>query len=301
VGWVVLAALLWSSVGPLSRLALASGLPPLDVALGRALVAAACFGVHAVASGGAAPARRDAPALVAFAAIGVAGLFAMNQLAVAAGGAALATILLYTAPIWVTAAAPLLGERVRARAAVAAVTAAGGIAVLAAGGGGVRATPPALLWGLGSGAAYALYSALGKRLVRRAAPETVFALALPIAAAALVALGARPSLPPARQAAPVIAIGLLSYGASLAYARGLRVLPAARAAILATLEPIGAAILAFALFGERVAVPGAAIALVAIVAGTTGPGRRPPDRAIGAGADAPPASPARPPRAIAPG
>jgi len=269
VRWALLAALLWSGVGPLSRVALAAGIDPLQVALGRAAVAAACFVLYLLVRGGALPPRRDLPALLGFAVLGVALLFAMNQLAVRAGGAALATILLCTAPVWVTAAAPLLGGRWHRRPVFAALLAAVGIAILAAGGDGqMRPTPAAILWGSGSGAAYALVSVLGKRLLRHASPQALFALALPIAAAALVVLGARPMLPSAHQALPLAALGVLSFFASLAYARGLRTLPAARAALLASVEPIGAAVLAHLLFGERfgaLAWAGASLVVAGVV------------------------------------
>jgi drug/metabolite transporter (DMT)-like permease len=249
--WIIAAALLWCAVGPLSRVALEAGLGPLEVALGRALVAWCGFAVHVTWRGGALPRRRDLPELVVFAVFGVALLFAMNQLAVRAGGAALATVLLYTAPIWVAALAPIArGER---RPVTAALVAAGGIALVSFGGGGaVRVTPAALGWGLGSGAAYALYSVLGKRLLRQSSPQGLFLCALPVACVALVAFGAAPhGMPTARQAIVVGIIGALSFAASLCFARGLATTWAAQAALLATIEPIGAAVIAAAAFGER--------------------------------------------------
>jgi drug/metabolite transporter (DMT)-like permease len=271
VAWVLLAAVLWSGVGPLSRLALGAGLAPLDVALARAAGAGACFVLLLAVRGGDLPRARDLPALLGFALVGVALLFALNQLAVRAGGAALATILLYSAPIWVTAAAPLLGERWRRRSVFAALAAAAGIALVALGGdGALHPTPAALLWGLASGLAYALHSVLGKRLLRHASPEGLFALALPVAALALAGAGARVAAPSAAQLAPVAALGVVSFLASLAYGHGLRAVPAARAALLATVEPVGAALLAHALFGERfglIAGAGACLTLAGAAVG----------------------------------
>jgi DME family drug/metabolite transporter len=251
---VLVAALFWAAVGPLSRLALATGLEPLQVAGGRALVAGIAFAAHLAIRGGARPRRSDALALVAFAGLGVASLFFLNQLAVQRGGAALATILLYTAPIWVALASPWLdgdeGEPRQRGTGTRALVAAAGIALLAAGGGTIHPTPAALLAGLGSGVAYAVYSLLARRLLLRISPQGIFGVAMPLAAALLLA-ASPPLRPTAGQAALVGVIGLLSFGGSFFYALGLRHLAAARATLIATVEPIAAAVLAALLFGER--------------------------------------------------
>lgn len=261
--WVVLAALLWSAVAPLSRLALESGLAPLQIAFGRALIAGLAFGVHLAVRGGAVPRRSDTPAVVAFAGLGVALLFALNQVAVRQGGAALATVLLYSAPVWVSLVGPLVGEPRRRGATLRGVVAASGIALLATGGGTVHPTPLALLAGLGSGAAYAVYSLVGRRLLQHSSAHGLFALAMPLAAAILLAFGGAPGKPSATQALLVVAIGLLSFGGSLSFGLGLARLPAARASLLATIEPVAAALLAALVFDERLGPAGiAGVALV---------------------------------------
>jgi len=278
--FVVVAALLWSAIAPLSRLALASGLAPLHVAFGRALVAGIAFGAHLAVRGGAVPRRSDAPAVVAFAGLGVALLFALNQVAVRQGGAALATVLLYSAPVWVALVGPLVGEPRRRGGTVRGLVAAGGIALLASGGGTVRPTPLALLAGLGSGAAYAFYSLVARRLLQHSSAPGLFAVAMPLAAAFLLAFGGAPTAPSATQALLVVAIGLLSFGGSLCFGLGLARLPAARAALLATIEPLSAAILAGIFFGERFGVAGmAGAALIGLAQREAGDDER--DAAVG--------------------
>src|SRR5688572_9249773 len=101
---VLVAAVLWGLLGPASYLALRDGVAPLEIAFWRAALGALLFGAHALAGGGRAafrPARADLPALVAFGVVGVSVFYGAYQLAVREGGAALASVLLYTAPAWV--------------------------------------------------------------------------------------------------------------------------------------------------------------------------------------------------------
>ena len=113
---IALAAILWSTLGPAARIALRAGLDPLELSFWRALLGGSLFAVHAMARGKVRLARRDLPAIGAFAILGVAIFYFSYFRAVRAGGAALAAILLYTAPAWVAIASTLwLGERLRAR------------------------------------------------------------------------------------------------------------------------------------------------------------------------------------------
>ncbi len=99
--YVLAAACLWGLIGPLSRLAFASGWTPLEVAFWRAALAGLLFGLHALRLGRVCVARRDLPIVVAFGLVGVALFYASFQFAVQAGGGAMAAVLLYTAPAWV--------------------------------------------------------------------------------------------------------------------------------------------------------------------------------------------------------
>ena len=74
----------------------------MEVAFWRAVLAWVCFGSHAVLAGQVRVRRRDLPTLLAFSVTGVTLFYGSYQLAVNKGGAALAAVLLYTAPAWVT-------------------------------------------------------------------------------------------------------------------------------------------------------------------------------------------------------
>ena len=275
--WIVLAAVLWGTLGPTARLPLRDGVEPLELGFWRALLGGALFAAHAIAHRRARIARRDLPAVGAFALLGVALFYVSYFRAVRAGGAALAAILLYTAPAWVALASALwLHERVTRRTLLALALTLGGVALVAlgsgSGGAGVRVGVPALAWGLTAGLAYATYYLFGKRWLAHHDMATVLAWALPLGALAL--------LPMVRFApksgATWLALGFLAvvptYLAYLAYGAGLRRLEATRAATVATLEPVVAAALAYGLWGEALrplGYAGAALVLAGVLVTAT--------------------------------
>ena len=197
--------------------------------------------------------------------------------AVELGGAALAAILLYTAPAWVALAAALwLGERMTVRKSIAVTLTLAGIALVALGSGsGVSATAgeatsrlPAFAWGLLSGLAYAGYYLFGKRYFARYDASTLFAYALPLGAALLL-----PAVRFAPKSASEWSVLLFlavvpTYGAYLLYSFGLARIEATRAATVATLEPVAAAALAYVVWGEAlrgIGYAGAALVLAGVL------------------------------------
>jgi drug/metabolite transporter, DME family len=259
--YVLLAAGLWAVITPVSRLLLERGVSAAEIALWRSVIAWLLFAAHVLVVGrrrgwwaSALPRVRDVPGLALFALIGIAGLYAALPLAVEFGGAALASILLYTAPAWVALLAwPLLGERLTVRKAAALALTLAGIVAFGSGAGdaGGRAAPGALLWGLGAGLCYASLYLFGKHYFARYPPPLVFLWTLPLAAAVLVAVAA-PRAVGLLEGAALVLLGTAStYGAYLAYGAALARLEATRASVAATAEPVMAAALAFAFFGER--------------------------------------------------
>jgi DME family drug/metabolite transporter len=261
--YVLLAAALWALLGPVSRLVLREGVAPLEIALWRCVIGTALFALHVAASRSArwSVARGDLPGIAAFGVVGIATLYGALSLAVE-GGAALAVVLLYTAPAWVALFAwALLGERMTARKLLAlAVTLLGIVGVATAGGGEVRPSVAALGWGLLAGLGYASIYLFGKRYFARYAPATVFVYAIPIAGLVLLPLTTfHPKSATAWVA--LLVLGVFStYGAFLAYSAGLARLEATRAAVVATAEPVIGAGLAFVFWGERFAPLGYAAA-----------------------------------------
>lgn len=256
-GLVLAAAAMWGLLGPVSRLAFEEGLTPMEVAFWRAFLGSVLFGIHAGVRGGRFPRKPDVPGFVAFAIIGGAVFFGSYQLAVAAGGAALAAVLLYTAPAWVAIGSVLwLRERLTGMKVTAVVVTLLGVALIASGTGDVRYSVSAIAWGLVAGISYASYYIFGKIYFRHYSSASVYAFVFPVAAIALLPLVTFGPKTPAVVVALLI-IGLVStYFAYLAYAAGLRRLEASRASIIATSEPVIAGAIAFAWWGERFAWSG---------------------------------------------
>jgi DME family drug/metabolite transporter len=264
---VAIAAVLWGLLGPATRIAMREGVGAVEVAFWRALLAAGIFAVHAVAIRKVKLDRRDVPAIMAFGVVGVAGLLACYSRAVEAGGAALAAILLYTAPVWVALLSALfMGERMTGRKLLALAVATAGVAGIAAssGDGGIRLTPAALGWGLASGFAYALYYLFGKRYFERYSTATLFIYALPVGAATMLPLADFRHKTPAAWGALVFVAVVCTYLAYLFYSAGLRRVEATRAATVATVEPVVAAIAAYWMWGERLSPVGYACAAVVL-------------------------------------
>jgi DME family drug/metabolite transporter len=272
-----LAAALWGSLGVVSRVVLQSGVEPLELSVWRASIAGALFAVHAIVRGRVRIARRDLPVMVVFAVIGVS-LFYMSYLfAVREGGAALAAILLYTAPAWVAIASALwLHEPMTTRKLGALAVTLVGVAAVALGapgaGSGLRVGAAALGWGLLSGLCYASYYLFGKRYFTRYEAATIFMYVLPLGAVLLV---------PAVHFAPkhgaiwwwIAYLGIVpTYVALQLYEAGLKRVEATRAVTVATLEPVIAAFLAYAVWGEAlrpVGYAGAALVLAGVLAMST--------------------------------
>ncbi len=254
---ILCAACLWGLIGPVSKLALAEGMPPLEVAFWRVFSGWTFFAAQAALTRRTRVARRDLPFIAAFGLCGIAGLFGSYVLAVQAGGAALASVLLYTAPAWVAIMSRLLfGEAMTGQKLLALVLTMGGVTLVCMGpgeslGGTDGVGPSAILFGLASGLTYALYYIFGKFYQGRYTTPTLFLWAMPVGALALL-----PAVTfrvwPAHVWLAVAALGFCStWLAYSVYYSGLKRLEATRAAVVATMEPVVAAFLAWLMWDER--------------------------------------------------
>lgn len=258
-GLVACAALMWALIGPVSRVAFDAGLHPVEVSFYRTLFAWPLFAAHAVRLGSITVARRDLPAMLAFGLVAIAGLHGFYSEAVIFGGAALASVLLYTAPAWVALLARLLlAEPMGAFKMGAVAMAVAGVALISfsSAGNTIPLTTPAVVFGLLSGLCYALYYIFGKLYLDRYPTPTAFLYALPVAALAMLPFFNFSPLSLQGHGACVVLAVVCTYGAFSVYYSGLRHLEATRAAMTATLEPVAANVLAFVWFGEAFAVGG---------------------------------------------
>jgi DME family drug/metabolite transporter len=258
--YVLCAAALWGLIGPLSKLAFAAGMDTVEVAFWRTTLAWVLFAAQAIQNRETRIAARDLPAVAGFGVAGIAGLFGAYVVAVEAGGAALASVLLYTAPAWVAVMSWFFLKEPMGNYKVAAVVATiAGVAGVSLGPGFSGQTAigsRAVVFGLLSGVTYALYYIFGKYYLGRYKTPTLFLYALPVGSLTLLPFVhfTRPTL---AGAIPCLVLALCStYLAYSIYYAGLKRLEATRAAVVATLEPVIAALLAFVMFGEHFSLVG---------------------------------------------
>jgi DME family drug/metabolite transporter len=252
---VLSAALLWATIGPVSKFAFQAGVSALETAFWRGVIASVFFGVHATVRGKLRISRNDFLPLAAFGLFGVSLLEGSYLLAVEKGGAALSSILLYSAPIWVAIFSRVLfGEKLGSAKLLALAIALAGVAGVAlAGANGAAFTKGALFWGLVSGLSYASFYIFGKYFLERHEPVTLLAWSFPIGA-----LGLLPFVHFAPKSAQawdsLLLLGFAStYAAYFLYYRGLREIEPTRAAVVASIEPVAATFLAYWIWSERLA------------------------------------------------
>jgi DME family drug/metabolite transporter len=255
--YIAAAALLWGILGPFSKLAFSQGLQPMEVAFWRAVLAWGLFGIHAAVTKSLRMKIRDLPMVIIFAVSGVTLFYGTYQLAIRHGGAALASVLLYTAPAWVVVIARFtFSERLTRPKMTALALTLIGIVCVAGGGGSIQMTGSALFFGLAAGFCYSFYYIFGKYFSTRYSSPNLFVYLLPIGAATLLPWVDFSSKSAACWGALVCIAVLSTYGAYFCYYIGVKHLEASRAAIAATLEPVMAAVVAYFWWGESFGVTG---------------------------------------------
>ena len=255
------AALLWSTIGVVYKMALLGGAHSEWLIVGRPVLGGLAALVVILL-------RRDRPGkwaiTIGFASLGP--LFILYPKAVEYIGAGLAAILLYTAPIWVIVLSPLLSEHVSPLGVLVAITGFLGVVLISL---------PAmklgeiigLLIGLGSGIAYASYMLFARQASREGVSTVETGLYSQLFAAVEVSLIMHPSVRPnIYDLAGVFYLGVFTMIIPyMLHVRALSIAKAYRVAIVSLLEPIGATILAYILLGESLSllqILGAAMVLL---------------------------------------
>jgi DME family drug/metabolite transporter len=269
---VLFAAALWATTGLWAKAAYAHGVGPVGAASARGATGFALLTLWALAR----PRRfavpiRDLPLLVAFGVVGLGVFYAIYLSAIERLSVSVAAALLYTAPAFTVAlAAVLLGERITRQRVTALVGALVGVLLvtgaLGADARGVERSGIPL--GLLAGLAYAAYTLFGR--ATRARMDAVRALYWPtgfgvvfltfLAPPWRVFLD-HPGAFPALLGMAVVATVL----PNLLFLAALGRLEAGTASILATLEPVMAALYGVAALGESLGT-GQAFGVAAIAA-----------------------------------
>lgn len=255
------AAALWATFGIFAKVLYDAGFAPVELASVRAAVGFAIVALLALPRALRAV-RVPIRALPFFAAYGIFGL-ALFELAFFAAlertTVAIAAALLYTAPAFVVMLSAILWhERFdRARMLSLVVMLGGVLLVTGAAGALLRGTASlpaaALLFGLGSGVFYALYTLFSKVATERYGPFASLFWSFGVATAALAALASpiAPFMRSPEHAPMLIALGVIPTVLPYAlYLAALRELRASTAAMLASVEPAVAAVLAVVLLHE---------------------------------------------------
>ncbi len=263
---ILIAGVLWGTIGIFGKAADLNGMGWADVAWWRAMATGALFLAHGAITRARFPRGRDLAITLAFGVVAVAVLYSSYQLAVLTGGAGLAAVLLYSAPAFVAVMAWLfLRERMTWREVVGIAGTLAGVALVSLSGGTAHVGLAAVGWGLLAGFTYSLYYLFGKAMFHRYDAVVLFGIALLAGAVTLTPVATfRPVGVPAVGAIAGLTV-VATYLPYLAYARGLLRLPATHAAVIASIEPVVAAGLSAVLYGERLGIAG--IAGAALVLG----------------------------------
>lgn len=237
---ILTAAALWSTIG----VAASYGKDPLWIAFTRSLTASATALLIA---------RRIhraglAPGLL------LGGLFAVYPVAAITAGVGPAAYLLYTAPLWTTTYLSLKGERpTRGEVAgVALVLIA--VLLLTAATASRELSPAGLAAGLASSVFYGLYIAVARKLSSAGQTEAASLGAMPYTLIVTTPLLLLSKKPPVEALAAGLYLGI--FGTIMPYmlfASAVSVVRGAKASVLASLEPVLAAIWGALLFGQ---IPG---------------------------------------------
>jgi len=260
----VAAAILWGTIGVVYKLVVDMGGDGDWLIAGRPLLASTASLALIVTRG-----RKPSKWSVATGAFGLAPLYLSYFIAVGTIGAALASLLLYTAPLWVVLLSkPLLKESPGLGGVAATIAGFTGVAMLVepAGTAAVAGVAAGLLAGI-SYAAYILLARLAQ--LKGASTEEVAIHSLPFTAIVVLA-AIRPyamlTMPDA------IGISYLSIAGTLIpyilNARALKKLEAYRVSIISLVEPLTATILAMLVLGEKltaIQLAGASLILAASI------------------------------------
>lgn len=258
---ILAAAALWGSLGVVGRMAFRAGVTPLEAAFFRAALAFAAALILALITDRQALRiqRSDLSLFALYGLVSIAVFFFVYLFAISRTSVATAAILLYTAPAFVIIiSAAAFRESITGMKAVAIALAFAGCVLVVRGYDpqSLRLNLPGVLAGLASGLTYALYSIFGKTALRRYRPVTtlVYALGFGMMFLGAIALpaGAVRWTHSAVGWSTILYLALVTtLLAQWLYLTGLGRVEAGRASLVATLEPVVAALLGYLILNER--------------------------------------------------
>ena len=275
--FILAAGTLWGVMGIFVRHFNASGLGSMEIGTLRVLTGLVITGLYLLVC------HRDLLKirfrdLWCFLGTGIGSLFFMNLTyftAMQHTSLAVAGVLLYTAPIFVMLMSALLfRENITAKKLLALAMAFCGCALVSGLGSDSRVSPAGLLFGLGAGLSYALYSIFGRYAIQRGYGSwTITFYSFLFCGILSVFLCDWSLVTPILTAPPqilwIVCLGFVTaFSPYILYSLGLEAMESSRASILASIEPVVAAIVSVAVFSEPMAftaVLGIILVLAAII------------------------------------
>lgn len=240
--WILLAAFFWSLIGVISKICMNAGVSPLETAFWRAAFGGILFLLHAAAHKGLFIRARDAGIFLLFGVWGVGVFFGATQYAIKLSGAAMAVVLLYTAPVWVAVFSRLLfRERISPRKLSAIGVALTGTTLVCFSGGSLpgQTSVPGIACGLLTGICYASHYPFYRWWQSHYATATIYGFML---AGGVLALWF--CVPVSLDHEPRVWFWLAALGvtttffAYACYGQGLKRISLVRAAVTCHLEPV---------------------------------------------------------------
>jgi DME family drug/metabolite transporter len=283
VFYLFAAASLWGIIGPISKVVFAAGFSPLETAFWRGLLAGVAFVVHWLFKRYPLPTTsKQFAGLIIFGIFGVALLEGSYVYAVHYGGAALASVLLYSAPIWVNVlSAIMFKEKIPRRRWIALSMTTAGVVGVCLWGAPAEFSAQGIVWGLLSGLSYASFYLAGKIYFQKINPVVVYMIAFPVGSIAILPFITSASGLPligivsnlvnasSQTILALASIGILStYLAYWLYSKGLQLVDTGKAAIITMVEPLVSVTLAGIMFGE-VFTPAGYISAALVICGVT--------------------------------
>lgn len=264
---VLIAAALWATLGLFYKsLVNLYGLSLIGVVFWRAFIASLVLFIFLFITSRQSLkiSGKDVWVFVSLGSIGVAGFFAIYIFAIDQIGMGIAAVLLYTAPFWVTMFSLLiLKECITAIKTISLILTISGIILV-----GYRyyvedlsLSVMGLIAGLGAGLGYASHILLSKTAVQRGySPWVINAYGFGIGAFILLIFQNGYELARAvsdwRILIWLILLGIIpTLGGGVAFYSGLQRMPASDASIIATLEPVIAALLGWVVYSEYLEIP----------------------------------------------
>lgn len=258
---VALAAFCWGLSGGIAGILVRTGWDPSVVALYRGaiglLIVLAWLALRPHRSG---LANHRLWLWAGLAGLGVAGNFTFFFIAIESGSVAVAATLMYCAPVWVYLVSFALKLEASSPAKWLAIALVMVGVVLLTGVYDIAAssiTPLGIAAGLLSGGCYALFIFGFKNATRYGSPRAILALAFAVLVVVLAGVADFGQVAEATISAdwPLFgALGVLGAGISfILYVVGMRRACPTRASVVAMIEPVTAALFAFAIMGESLA------------------------------------------------